>query len=152
MAGNNQMVRNTKFVVWFAIVLHWVWGTLLLMGPAPLGVTAIATMTHWGVVTAQNLGIFYLLTSLLAAVGLAAPKYIGYIFICPQQIALFISAFGALSAMMTGTFADGVIRPTAFLVADQLPIVLLAVFHFLNVYAGCVINHWANQTAQGLHQ
>lgn len=131
------MIRNTKFVVWFAICLHWVWGTLLLMTPAPQGVTAISTMVNLGMVSAPNLGMFYLLIALLAAVGLAAPKYIGYIFIAPQQIALFIAAYGAINAMQSGTFADGVIRPTAFLVADQMPIILLAVFHLICIYANC---------------
>lgn len=37
-------------------------------------------------------------------------------------------------AMISGTFADGVERPIPFLIADQAPAVLIALFHILSVY------------------
>ncbi len=42
-----------------------------------------------------------------------------------------ISAVGALGAMITGMFADGVVRPHEFIIADQVPAVLLALMTVL---------------------
>ena len=47
----------------------------------------------------------------------------------PQQLMLYLCAGAALHAIAIGEFADGTQRSSAFLLADQVPIILLAVFH-----------------------
>ncbi len=132
-------MRSSHLVIWYAICLHWIWGTLLLMSPTPLWVTGIATIPSLGFVDASTVGAFYLAIAFMALMGLAAPKYVGTIFLLPQQIVLVLSAYGAIHAMHTGAFADGVIRSTPFIIADQLPAVLLAVFHIISVHMGCFL-------------
>lgn len=70
----------------------------------------------------------------LALMGLFAPKPAGLFFLLPQQLVLICAAFGAVQCMITGTFADGVVRSTPFLVADQSPAVIAAVLHTLAVW------------------
>ena len=47
----------------------------------------------------------------------------------PQQLLLYIGAGGAAEAIWASQFADGVLRPQAFLMVDQCPPILLAVCH-----------------------
>ena len=101
---------------------------------APLGITAIASVAKFGLVSAPYTGLLYLAVAFLAAMGCVAPKAVGLLFVLPQQLVLLVSAFGALTAMATGTFADGALRPVSFIVADQSPIVLVTIFHILSVY------------------
>ena len=51
----------------------------------------------------------------------------------PQEIVLSISAAGALKAMWTGSFADGVLRSNVFIAADQVYSVILAIGHALAI-------------------
>ena len=51
------------------------------------------------------------------------------VFLIPQQSLLLVSAAGAITAMVLSQFADGVVRPRAFIAADQMHIVLAALGH-----------------------
>lgn len=130
---DNAHIRN-PWIVWYAICMHWVWGGLLLTDTAPLGVTSINSLTHFGFVTAPYVGLMFLTVAFLAAISRATPKPVGILFILPQQLVLIVSALGAVEAMRTGTFADGTVRSIPFLIADQIPAILIAVFHILCVY------------------
>jgi hypothetical protein len=47
----------------------------------------------------------------------------------PQQFLLLVSAFGGIRAAVLGHYADGTVRPWQFIVADQLPVILLALIY-----------------------
>lgn len=47
----------------------------------------------------------------------------------PQQLLLLVSAFGGIRAAVDGHYADGTVRPWQFIVADQLPVILLALVY-----------------------
>ncbi len=47
----------------------------------------------------------------------------------PQQILLMMSAAGAVESMWLGQFADGVLRPHTFIIADQIYSILAAIGH-----------------------
>lgn len=126
-------MRSGTLIIWYTACIHWIWGILLLSSSAPLTVTAIYTMTQLGLVQAPHLGILYLMVSFAATIGLATPHDVRPYFLMPQQLALGISSYGALRAMWLGAFADGVLRPSEFLVADQIYMVLLMLFHMIAV-------------------
>ena len=46
-----------------------------------------------------------------------------------QQFLLFLAASSALDVVISGRFADGVVRFHAFILADQIIYLLLAIFH-----------------------
>lgn len=130
---NGKGVGFKQWIIWYAIVLHWIWGVSLLSSDSPLGVTAVSSIVSLGVVSSMTAGIYFLLISCLALVGLGAPKKVGVWFILPQSLTLIFSAYGAIMAMVAGRFADGVPRPASFLIADQAPAVIAAFFHLVAV-------------------
>lgn len=134
-------ISQLNWVIVYAILLHVVWGITLLTSPAPLGVTAIYSIIHLGITSGQTAGYFYLLVALLATIGLTAPKPAGFFFLLPQQLVLVGSAFGAAGAMVSGTFLDGTVRGSAFLIADQAPVVLLALLHTVSMYTNFLWRH-----------
>lgn len=116
-------------VLWYPTLLHASWGILLLLSAAPLGATPLALMYQ---IIAQRfaLALALLLVSSLAVVGLASrPSPRRLLWFIPQQLTLMISGIGGLGAAMRGSYADGVLRPTLFILSDQLPIILLALLY-----------------------
>ena len=116
-----------RWIIWYAVVLHVVWGAMLLLDSRAsytTGIHALTDMFGSPVVA----GVFLLVVGVLAAYGLfrSRTSMIGYL---PQQFALLVSAGGAMRAMTMQQFADGVTRPFAFIFCDQLPAVLAAVLH-----------------------
>ncbi len=53
----------------------------------------------------------------------------------PQQIMLFATFTGALCAVFSGMYADDVVRPSMFILADQLPRILLAPAYTWAIFA-----------------
>lgn len=77
------------------------------------------------------LAIFYLLVSALSVMGMMKKmnRVTDLIFMLPQQFVLTLSAVGAVSSIVASQFADGVVRPRAFIAADQCPAIFLAIGH-----------------------
>ncbi len=117
-------------IIWYAAALHIVWAVALLVDSSTQGVTAVsvaARMFGW-----PWTSVFMLTAAAMAIVGIIVPIThcrCNTWFMLPQQFLLILSAGGALSAMVQSKFADGVLRPRAFLIADQLPAILIAVAH-----------------------
>ncbi len=120
------------WIVWYAVLLHVLWGILLLANATPCGATALHVYS--GVPR-------YLMTSLLfAAAALAAfgatrrpASWRGLVALLPQQGLLSVSAFGALLAVIDAHYLDGVTRPRLFILADQAPVILTMLLHTVAV-------------------
>jgi hypothetical protein len=69
----------------------------------------------------------------LTAVTIETPWIV--ILLLPQQVILMMSAAGAVEAMWLAQFADGVLRPRAFIAADQMYSVLAAIGHTMAITA-----------------
>jgi hypothetical protein len=122
-----------QWMIWYAIILHWVWGVVLLTSPTALGVTAISTIVSLGIASSAGAGLLYITVASLSIIGVTAARNLGAIFLIPQTALLWLAAWGAIQAMVTGTFADGVVRDSFFLIADQSPAVVAAFFHTIGV-------------------
>jgi hypothetical protein len=116
-----------SLMVLFCVALHLCWAAILLVDTSAIGATPVAALR-------ARIGDTYLVWTLLAAAGLASlalwlrrPWIV--LLLLPQQILLAISAEGAASAILLAQFADGVIRPRAFIAADQLYVILAAIGH-----------------------
>lgn len=115
--------------VWFAVCLHFIWAVTLLATESARKTTGIWALSQ---LFPNRYGLAFLLlvvagcatTSLFMRLSLAK-----ILLLAPQQIFLGVSAAGAIRAMVLSHFADGVVRPTGFLVADQVPVVLALVVH-----------------------
>lgn len=116
-------------ILWYAILLHLVWGVTLFQSSAPLGITAISTVVKLGLTSAATAGVLYISVALLAFMSLFMPARTAAMFLIPQSVVLLTGAWGAVTAMVLGRFPDGVIRTPAFLITDQAPAVLIAFLH-----------------------
>lgn len=67
----------------------------------------------------------------------------GLLELLPQQFTLMMSAGGAIVCIWAGHFADGVIRPSAFLLVDQIPAVLIALMH-----SGAIVEIYISRKSQ----
>lgn len=123
------------WVVWYCVLLHIAWGIILIVTKEKLSTTTIDTFFHLN----NNpflIGIGLVCVGLMAGYGLFNhkwPKFIDCFFVLPQQFILVLSALGAISAIVNSQFADGVIRSRAFIFCDQLPAILVAIFHTIVV-------------------
>jgi hypothetical protein len=129
-----------SIIIWYAIILHLVWAAMLYYDDSVRGVTAVHELsTHlpypWTKVTLAGV-------ALLAMAGLYSHGLIAVVLMLPQQGVLFLGAFGAIEAMYTGIFPDGVLRPHAFLIADQMPAVLAAIGHTIAVVDNENMREW----------
>ena len=128
------MTARVSWIFAYALVLHVVWGIMLLDGPAP----AATTPLHGFVAVFGSSRVaagFLLVASVLSMWGMTRAKSIraGLLAVLPQQFALLVSAVGALRCVVGSAYADGVIRPRSFIFADQFPAVLAALLHTMAI-------------------
>lgn len=125
------------YIIFYAIVLHVCWGVTLLFSNIPTNITAVHQLASIFKPT-WFLGVVLILAAVGALVGLRAkPSKFQVVYLMPQQFLLTISAVGATTSIFNGAFADGVIRSPLFIFTDQLPAILIAVFHTLAmIYIG----------------
>ena len=130
-----MMYLERKWIIWWAVIVHFVWGILLLVDVSPLGITAIHEFALLGL-PRYVISALFIVAAAMSTWGLVhKPKsdIIRILYLLPQQMLLVISAVGAAKAMWLSQFADGVIRPREFLIADQMPVILTAIFHTLAI-------------------
>lgn len=118
-------------IIWFAITYHLIWAGLLVQSSEPTSVTGLNMLYR----------VFpnrFLLAGVLAASAILAilaitkaRRFVSLFLMLPQQFMLLVPLLAVVTAISTGTFADGVVRSSVFLAADKIGIVLLAVFHSL---------------------
>lgn len=131
--------------VWFAVILHLVWAITLFCTPSARRTTGIWALTQ---LFPNRFGLAFLL---LVVAGCAAASLFMHIslgkilLLAPQQIFLGISAAGAIRAMVLSHFADGVIRPSGFLVADQVPVVLALLIHSATITYLALVKVWGER-------
>lgn len=118
-------------LVAFVSIMHIVWGVALYAHGSPVLTTGTSVLRD--IVGAGHYDLracVYVLSGLLPLVVLWRPaSVVGLLSLLPQQTLLVFSGIGAVVAISSGHFADGVPRGAAFLVMDQGVYVLLAVLH-----------------------
>ncbi|HEU5160220.1 MAG TPA: hypothetical protein VFU43_24700 [Streptosporangiaceae bacterium] len=119
-------------IIWCAIVLHLLWGCLLLVNDKALGATALHAFA--GMPRQLTAAILFVVAG-LAAVGVVRPhsRTVSLALLLPQQAVLSISAMSAILAVIDGQYGDGVSRPWYFILADQAPVILTMVLHTIAV-------------------
>ena len=83
--------------------------------------------------------VFILAAALSIAALRSQSRVRSVLLLLPQQTLLVITAIGAILAAISGHYADGVPRPTLFILADQFPPILIAGAHTL-----AIISHAKN--------
>jgi hypothetical protein len=117
-----------SWIIWYAVLLHMLWGILLVASPAPYGATAMHV--YASVPRVALAGVLFLASGLAAwAITWPQPSWKTLAALLPQQALLTISAYAALLAAAEAHYGDGVIRPRLFILADQAPVILTMVLH-----------------------
>lgn len=124
-----------KWIFFVATFIHFIWGLIIFRSIEALYTTPTYAL---GLIFKDHtlLGLILMAVSVCATIGyLQKTNNIKHIiFLIPQQITLSISAFGALYMVISGHYADGVTRSIDFILVDQLPIISIALCHFLAVF------------------
>jgi hypothetical protein len=116
------------WIIWYAVLLHILWGCLLLASLSPYGATALHVYRD----LPRNLmaGALFLASGLAAlAVTRRRPSLQSLAALLPQQTLLTLSAYAATAAVIAGHYGDGVPRPRLFILADQAPAILALILH-----------------------
>jgi hypothetical protein len=121
-------VRAHPWMIWYAILLHTLWACLLLASLKPYGATALHVYSP---VPRLLMAGVLLTASVLAvwAITRRQPSWQTLAALLPQQAILTVSAYAAVAAVVVSHYADGVIRPRPFILADQAPAILAFALH-----------------------
>lgn len=134
---------KTQWILWYAIILHLVWGVLMLGWPASINTTPTA-----GIV--ETFGSRWLTGAVLISAALLALHELwranftifGLLSLLPQQALLILGAGGALDSILVSQYADGVLRPREFIFTDQFPALLAAFMHTVALVSLFGRNTW----------
>jgi hypothetical protein len=112
----------------YASLLHTSWAGLIWWDSSALGATTLAEVAT--IAGAAFTPWLCLAVAAVAIYGLWMERAV-FRFLCmvPQQCILVFSAVGASCAIWNSAYADGVLRPMAFIAADQMWS-LIAVFSY----------------------
>ncbi len=122
------MRPRSSWIIWYAVLLHALWGVLLLISPISYGATALHIYAD---VPRYAMAALLLAASGLAAYGMTRrhPTWQSLASLLPQQGLLTVSAYAAAAAVVYAHYADGVPRARLFILADQAPIILTMILH-----------------------
>lgn len=117
-------------VFWTPACLHVLWAIIAIGTGGIPQATALSAFYAQGINSLAFAAIM-VTASLLAIAGVHDHRRYAWLLILPQQVLLLISAVSCGTAVLMGHFADGVARPTGFILADQALPVLVWAFHSL---------------------
>jgi hypothetical protein len=130
----NLFDRSISIMVCYAIGLHLSWAVILLIDSSATNATAVHALYRY-LHSVPLLSLMLFAAAGLAMKGLCTRVPWIVLLLLPQQILLLMSAAGAVEAIWISQFADGVIRPRAFLAADQIYSILAAIGHTVAIIA-----------------
>lgn len=127
-----KIICKVPLIVLCATTLHVGWAINLAIDDHAWGATPLSALIWFGRIGA--------IVTLVSVGGLAIwsswiyDSWWRLALLWPQQGLLFMSSGAAIQSMWSGHYADGVARPHAFVVSDQLPTCLIAVMHLVAVF------------------
>jgi len=126
-----------------AVVVHGIWGIVLLFSRAPLHTTPLGIIHAAPMLNNQyTAAATYLAASGLAAIPIFRTKldtaFTGLLLSLPQQFLLMVSFFTAALAVVNGCYPDGYIpdkhgNPHLFIFVDQLWLSIGMICHTLSL-------------------
>jgi len=138
--------RSGGLLFIYASILQFIWAVLILINPVALLVTPLLGLTQLVGVNHISVASILFISNGLAFYFLVIKRLTSshFFLLIPQQCILLLSAFGSLQAVILGHYADGVSRPSIFILADQLPNILIALLYTVAVLG------WFNTQRNGI--
>lgn len=125
-------VQGNIFML-YAILLQGITGILLLLSPDSIQVARLGVFNY---IFPTILGAILMISAaILAAIGLFYKKRVKkwYLFFFPSLFFLILSTVSALIYIVEGQYADGTVRPSIFILVDQLPALLSGGLYLLAI-------------------
>ena len=111
----------------YASTLQVILGVLLLVDPRAVRIT---TLHIFDVVAhGRTVGAALIAVAALAVWGTFVDQIAGVLMMMPQQAVIVLSAVSAAESIWRSAYGDGVVRPRAFIAADQAHALLLVPVH-----------------------
>jgi len=124
--------RYFPFIILYVMMLHLAWAACIVFDAQALNATPLSPLGHaFGSLT--TIVSVLICVSVLSIAGLFPPTPSTVLMLMPQQGLLVISASSSVLAAMSESYADGVLRPVAFIAADQAAIILIAIVHMFAI-------------------
>ena len=119
-----------RYIIWCVCSIHLSWAVMLWVTPDVLGATPLAPFTGYSL-PRQLISLALCIASLLPLLIFLRPMpiFVDFLLVLPQQTFLFHSAAASLSAIISGSFADGARYPRAFIAGGEAATVWVAVWH-----------------------
>lgn len=127
----NKFLPNYSLIIYYAVIVHLIWGVAILATGEVFHTTAIdANLTNISA-NPYVIGLFFIIVAFAAVFPLwkKLNSLTALLLSLPQQYTLVLSSIGALTAIIESHFADGVIRPRAFILIDQCAIIVATLLH-----------------------
>lgn len=129
-------MRENRLIIYFAIVVHLIWGIVLLFNKNPIHTSTLSDL-YKIISNHYTLGLLLIIFALLAFWGLrikSSSIVTNIIPFLPQQFIILVSAITAITAIVKGQYADGVVRPFSFIFTDQLSALVIAVMYTIAIF------------------
>jgi hypothetical protein len=125
------MRRLLSLIVLYASIKHAAWAALLLFWADAGDATPLHAVLM--IPLPRMLLVLFMLGASALALRVVYREPVSSqraaLLLAPQVLIVALAAFGSGEAIWSGHYADGVIRPRAFIAADQLHPLLLLLFH-----------------------
>jgi len=130
-------LANANLFLSFVAIIHFLWGVIVLLTPDVLHITAIHEFTHlFG--SQLNVALAMFLVAGCAHIGVFTKLKTtlwGVFLLLPQQAALLLTLWGILVSVASSQYPDGYNQTSLFILADQIPLALICVFHTLAIFS-----------------
>lgn len=117
-----------QWIILYACTLQAIWGFSLFF----FGITDIAAWAAFRGIPDWFLAMVLIGSSALSYIALIKNKSIGWLL--PQQAMMMISAISCVTMVILGHYADGPEYPRIFILRDQLPEILTAIWHTCAIF------------------
>ena len=114
-----------------SLAIHLTWGTLILLAPSVQHIAPLHILPFPSYLTSACL----YMASAIALMGLCMrlPGWGRCLALLPQQILMYCAAIGASEAIWVGSHGGEHISPHLVILAEELPVILLAFFHNITI-------------------
>lgn len=134
-----------RYITWWGLIAQLLWVVAIAWDPTAMRATPLSTLAELFHHSRVGLIIALVASSVSTYIAMKTSFHIGLrrlSLLVPQQFFLLLAAGGALMAVYHGTYADGVVRTSAFIAADQAPWILAAL-----LYSASIIDDFGGRRA-----
>lgn len=117
----------------YSILLQLITGSFIMFSPIQINVARLGVFyelfhPYWlG-------GLYMVLATILATVGLFCYSRYRFLFFLPQYFFLLLTAGSAINYIVIQHYADGIMRPWTFILIDQLSVILTTALYIFAVF------------------